>query len=76
MYIMVAAEHSVVLKAENMAEKLEWMGKLRSCINPQNASSVKKELDNSSTRSGIPNGAVVGSNLLCLLCMEVTQGGC
>ncbi|CAM6022611.1 unnamed protein product [Sphagnum balticum] len=53
---VLEAEHSVVLKAENMAEKLEWMGKLRSCIDPQNASAVKKELD-SSTRSGIPNGA-------------------
>jgi dynamin GTPase len=26
------ANHTVVLKAENMAEKLEWMSKLRSCI--------------------------------------------
>jgi dynamin GTPase len=28
----LAANHTVVLKAENMAEKLEWMSKLRSCI--------------------------------------------
>ncbi len=30
----LTANHTVVLKAENMAEKLEWMSKLRSCIEP------------------------------------------
>ncbi|CAM6021470.1 unnamed protein product [Sphagnum balticum] len=29
---LLKANHTVVLKAENMAEKLEWMSKLRSCI--------------------------------------------
>jgi hypothetical protein len=52
------AEHSVVLKAENMAEKLEWMGKLRSCMESQKGSSTKKESDNSSTHLGTPDGAV------------------
>jgi hypothetical protein len=67
MYIMVAAEHSVVLKAENMAEKLEWMGKLRSCMESQKGSSTKKESDNSSTHLGTSDGAVVSPNIFSLM---------
>jgi hypothetical protein len=61
------AEHSVVLKAENIAEKLEWMGKLRSCMESQKGSSTKKESDNSSTHLGTLDGAVVSPNIFCLM---------
>ncbi|CAM6079306.1 unnamed protein product [Sphagnum tenellum] len=55
---VLEAQHSVVLKAENMAEKLEWMGKLRNCMESQKGSSTKKESDNSSTHLGTSDGAV------------------
>jgi hypothetical protein len=30
----VSAHNAIILKAENMAEKLEWMAKLRYCLIP------------------------------------------
>ncbi|CAK9193656.1 unnamed protein product [Sphagnum troendelagicum] len=39
---VLKAHHSLVLKADNMAEKMEWMAKLRGCIeSPKNDSSMK-----------------------------------
>ncbi|KAH9549389.1 hypothetical protein CY35_10G016700 [Sphagnum magellanicum] len=39
---VLKAHHSLVLKADNMAEKMEWMAKLRGCIeSPKNDSSTK-----------------------------------
>ncbi|CAK9223934.1 unnamed protein product [Sphagnum troendelagicum] len=38
---VLKAHHSLVLKADNMAEKLEWMAKLRGCIESPRDSSTK-----------------------------------
>ncbi|KAG0632286.1 hypothetical protein M758_1G317400 [Ceratodon purpureus] len=35
------AQHAIILKAENMAEKLEWMAKLRYCIGAAQGSSLR-----------------------------------
>lgn len=51
--VSVPAKHSVTFKAENMAEKLEWMGKLRYCIGNAQGASVKGEAQfDSSQRFG------------------------
>jgi dynamin GTPase len=42
-----AAESAVVLKAENMADKVEWLNKLRNLVGPSKAGEVKGE-------SGLP----------------------
>jgi dynamin GTPase len=50
---VLKAKHSVTFKAENMAEKLEWMGKLRYCIGNAQGPSVKGEAQfDSSQRFG------------------------
>lgn len=35
---MLAASHSLVIKAENMAEKLDWMNRMRACIEAKGGS--------------------------------------
>lgn len=51
------AHHAVVLKADNMAEKLEWMAKLRYCIGAVQGSSIKTaapDFDSSQRFSSTP----------------------
>ncbi len=65
----LAAHHSLVLKADNMAEKLEWMAKLRGCIESPRDSSTKsgsvresKSSDNiAALPSSVSDGPVVQS---------------
>jgi len=58
---VLKAHHSIILKAENMAEKLEWMSKLRSCIEGKGGSSkessVKSSKDSDSSVSTRPGSA-------------------
>jgi hypothetical protein len=41
MLVWLAGHHWIVLKAENMAEKLEWMSKLRWCFGSTKGSSIE-----------------------------------
>jgi len=52
----VPAKHAIVLKAENMAEKLEWMAKLRYCIGNAQGPSIQRdaEFDSSQRHSSTP----------------------
>ncbi len=73
----LAAHHSLVLKADNMAEKMEWMAKLRGCIeSPKNDSSTKsgsmkesKSTDNvaAALLSSASDGPVVNNSLCHIL---------
>lgn len=61
----VPAQHAVILKAENMAEKLEWMAKLRYCIGAVQGLSIKAaapEFDSSGRFSSAPESS--GVNVL------------
>ena len=61
----VPAHHSVILKAENMAEKLEWMAKLRYSIGAVQGASIKTatpEFDSSQRFSSTPGPS--GVNVL------------
>lgn len=68
-YLELAAEHSIHLKAENMAEKLEWMSKIRACIEStgqgdsakSSKDSVKSFKDSDSNGSARPGSAVASS---------------
>ncbi|KAL2629819.1 hypothetical protein R1flu_014505 [Riccia fluitans] len=48
---VLKAHHNIVLKAENMADKLDWMNRLRKCIGGGGATPTK-ESDNSSSKKG------------------------
>lgn len=39
MSVILAASHSLVVKAENIAEKLDWMSRIRACIEAKGGSS-------------------------------------
>jgi dynamin GTPase len=66
---VLKAHHSLILKADNMAEKLEWMAKLRGCIESPKDSSTKtgsvresKSSDNiAALPSSVSDGPVVKS---------------
>ncbi|KAG6546849.1 hypothetical protein Mapa_011702 [Marchantia paleacea] len=47
---VLKAHHNIVLKAENMADKLDWMNRLRKCIG--GGTTPTKESDNSSSKKG------------------------
>jgi hypothetical protein len=61
----VSAHNAIILKAENMAEKLEWMAKLRYCIGAAQGPSIKAatpEFDSSGRFSSAPEPS--GVNVL------------
>lgn len=61
----LAVRHEIVLKAENMAEKLEWMAKLRSCIEATSrGDSIKggAEFDSSRRFTSVPETSMVWSS--------------
>jgi len=53
---VLKAHHSLILKAENMAEKLEWMSKIRACLEPPGKGGSAKD-------SSIKNSTVFDSSL-------------
>jgi hypothetical protein len=50
--IGLAAQHSLILKASKMVEKLEWIAKLRGCIELPKDSSMKSGSVKESKSSG------------------------
>ena len=52
--LVLAANHSLVVKAENMAEKLDWMSRIRACMDAKGGSSddsVRSSKDSSTKDS-------------------------
>lgn len=62
----MAAEHSIHLKAENMAEKLEWMSKIRACIesaSPRTESVRSKDSKDSGSSASVRPGSAPASSV-------------
>ena len=57
--ICLAAHSAVVLKAESMADKTEWMNKIRSVIQPSKAGQLKGTPTEGGMRQSLSDGSLV-----------------
>lgn len=64
LFFSAPAKHAVILKAENMAEKLEWMAKLRYCIGNAQGPGIKRDAEFDSSQRFGSTPETSGVNLL------------
>lgn len=70
---MHAAHSAVVLKAENMADKTEWVNKIRNITQPSNGISGKGKGTSASEagtviRQSLSDGSLVCSSFFAVIC--------
>lgn len=76
--IYLAAHSAVVLKAESMTDKIEWMNKIRSIIQPSKGGQLKGASNEGGLRQSLSDGSLVSYNFRMLLCkfFHVATNGC